>query len=56
MPTQRRVATLLDEAPLPLIVRAVEEVAQASHQPAKHLWKHMVAWAHELQSPRTVWA
>lgn len=50
-----QVATLLDEAPLPLIVRAVEEVAAASHQPAKTLWKHLVAWAHELQSPRAVW-
>lgn len=50
------VATLLDEAPLPLIVAAVEEAAARSRRPAKMLWKHVLNWAHELQSPRTVWA
>lgn len=50
------VATLLDEAPLPLIVGAVDEVARHTHCPAKTLWKHLLQWAHELQSPRTVWA
>ena len=51
-----QVATLLDEAPLPLIVGAVDEVARHTHCPAKTLWKHLLQWAHELQSPRTVWA
>jgi transcriptional regulator with XRE-family HTH domain len=51
-----QVATMLDEAPLPLIVSAVEEVARHTHCPAKTLWKHLVRWAHELQSPRAVWA
>lgn len=50
------VATLLDEAPLPLIVGAVDEVARHTHCPAKTLWKHLLQWAHDLQSPRTVWA
>lgn len=51
-----QVATLLDEAPLPLIVGAVEEVARHNHFPAKTLWKHLVQWAHDLQSPRECWA
>lgn len=51
-----QVATLLDEAPLPLIVGAVEEVARHTQCPAKTLWKHLVQWAHDLQSPRAVWA
>ena len=51
-----QVATLLDEAPLPLIVGAVEEVARHTHCPAKTLWKHLVQWAHDLNSPRAVWA
>lgn len=51
-----QVATLLDEAPLPLIVATVEDVAAASQRPAKTLWKHMVQWAHDLHSPRSVWA
>ena len=51
-----QVATLLDEAPLPLIVAAVEEVAANARQPAKTLWKHVLRWAHDLHSPRPVWA
>lgn len=51
-----QVATLLDEAPLPIIVSAVEEVASQSSCPAKTLWKHLQQWARELQSPRPVWA
>lgn len=50
------VATLLDEAPLSLIVAAVEEVAAQSHLSPKLLWKHLIAWAHALHSPRAVWA
>jgi len=58
LPTQLKpqVATLLDEAPLPIIVGAVEEVATKSSCSAKVLWKHLLQWAHELQSPRQVWA
>jgi transcriptional regulator with XRE-family HTH domain len=51
-----QVATLLDEAPLSLIVGAVEEVASQSSCPTKTLWKHLMKWAHELKSPRQVWA
>ncbi len=51
-----QVATMLDEAPLSLIVGAVEEVASHTHCPAKTLWKHLEQWAHDLQSPRAVWA
>lgn len=51
-----QVATLLDEAPLPLIVAGVQEVAKRTHTPPKTLWKHLMAWARELQSPRAAWA
>ncbi|PZO15475.1 MAG: transcriptional regulator [Burkholderiales bacterium] len=50
------IATLLDEAPLQLILSAVEQVAKRSNTPPKILWKHLVNWAHELHSPRAVWA
>ena len=50
------VASLLDEAPLTIIVGAVEEVARNTQCPAKTLWKHVLQWAHDLQSPRAVWA
>jgi transcriptional regulator with XRE-family HTH domain len=51
-----QVATLLDEAPLPLIVASVAEVAQRTHTPPKLLWKHLATWAQALQSPRAAWA
>lgn len=55
-PITPHVATLLDEAPLSLIVAAVEEVSAQSHRAPKLLWKHLIAWAHALHSPREVWA
>ena len=50
------VATLLDEAPLQIIVSAVEEAAQQEHVAPKAIWRHVIKWAHDLQSPRMVWA
>lgn len=50
-----QVSTLIDEAPLPLIVSGLEEVAQRTHTPPKTLWKNLTAWAQALQSPRTAW-
>lgn len=50
------IATLLDEAPLSLIVAAVEEIAAKSNSAPKLLWKHLIAWAHALHSPRGAWA
>ena len=50
-----QVATLLDEAPLPLILAAVEQVAKQTHTPPKTLWKHLTQWAQALQSPRAAW-
>ena len=51
-----QVATLLDEAPLPLIVAGVAEVAERTQTPPKTLWKHLTTWAQAMQSPRTAWA
>lgn len=51
-----QVATLLDEAPLPLVVAAVEEAAERAHVPPKRVWQHLARWAQELQSPRRAWA
>jgi transcriptional regulator with XRE-family HTH domain len=50
------VATLLDEAPLEIIVSAVEEAAQINHVPPKLIWKNINRWAHEMHSPRLAWA
>jgi len=51
-----QIATLLDEAPLSLIVAAVEEVASSRSMSPKLLWKHVFHWAKDLHSPRGVWA
>ena len=49
------VSTFLDEAPLPLVVSAVEEAAQSQGVPPKRIWQHLTRWAHELRSPRPAW-
>ena len=51
-----QVSTLLDEAPLPLIVSGLEEVARRTDTPPKALWKNLTNWAQALQSPRVAWA
>ena len=51
-----QVSTMLDEAPLPLIVAAIAEVAGQRKLAPKLLWKHLIDWAHALHSPRAVWA
>lgn len=48
-------ATLLDEAPLPIIVSAVEEAALQEQVPPKLMWRHLYRWAQSLHSPRTAW-
>ena len=50
------VATFLDEAPLPLVVSAVEEAAKRGRVPPKRIWQHVVRRASEIDSPRRVWA
>jgi transcriptional regulator with XRE-family HTH domain len=50
------VATFLHEAPLPLVVSAVEEAAKRGRVPPKRIWQHVVRWASEINSPRRVWA
>jgi hypothetical protein len=39
------VATLLDEAPLEIIVSAVEEAAIKNHAAPKLIWKNIHRWA-----------
>ena len=49
------VATLLDEAPLEIIVSAVEEAAKNNHVAPKVIWKNINRWAHEMHSLRSAW-
>lgn len=50
-----QLATFLDEAPLSLVVSAVEEAASLGRVPPKRIWRHLVRWADELHSPRRAW-
>ena len=49
------ISTLLDEAPLPVVVAAVAAAASHSKVPPAQVWKHLGAWARELKSPRKEW-
>ena len=50
------IATFLDEAPLALLVAAVQEAAQRGRVSMNLIWRHLEQWATEFQSPRSVWA
>jgi len=48
--------TLLDETPLPVVVKAVHEVAQSSStSTSRQMIRHLASWADELQTNRAVW-
>lgn len=49
-------ATLIDEAPLSLVVSSVEMAAIQSAVPPKHIWKHVSEWARMFRSSRKAWA
>jgi len=50
------IACLLDEAPLQIVVRAVEDAARSERVPPVSIWRNIARWAAELQSPRRVWS
>lgn len=47
-------ATLINEAPAPLLIRAVQSAAQRRHVAPKAIWKNLSRWSHELQTTRTL--
>lgn len=48
--------TLLDETPLPVVIKAIQEAAQRSPATTtRKMMQHMAKWAGELHSDRTVW-
>ena len=46
-------ATLLDETPIPIVVRAVEESFRSAVP--KSAWRHIAKWAADFKSNRNVW-
>ncbi|OYO28747.1 helix-turn-helix domain-containing protein [Janthinobacterium sp. PC23-8] len=51
---QPHLMALLDETPLPVVVKAVTEAA-TSEVPAKKIMKHLSLWAKQWKVCRTVW-
>jgi len=51
---QPHLMALLDETPLPVVVKAVAEAA-TSDVPAKKIMKHLSLWAKQWKVCRTVW-
>lgn len=49
---QAQIGALLGEAPLEILVKAVEEAAQRENVPPKKIWGHVYQWAKELQVVR----
>jgi len=49
-------STLLDEAPEPLIIKGVKELASNTGLPAKQVWKTLAHFAEQLASPRKIWS
>jgi transcriptional regulator with XRE-family HTH domain len=48
--------TLLDETPLPVVIKAIQEAAQRSPVTTpRKVMQHMAKWADELHSHRAVW-
>lgn len=51
---QPHLMTLLDETPLPVVVKAVAEAA-SNDVPAKRIMKNLSNWAYQWKTCRTVW-
>lgn len=49
------VSAILDEAPVPTVVSAVEEAAARRGVPPKRVWKHLAHWSRDLRLYRQVW-
>ena len=47
-----QIAVLLNEAPLEILVKAVEEAAKREAVAPKKVWAHLRAWARDLMSTR----
>ncbi|NTX27177.1 helix-turn-helix domain-containing protein [Burkholderia pyrrocinia] len=48
-------AVILDEVPLPVVVKAAEEAAERSGTPLRTIWKNLAAWSKALHLYREVW-
>jgi hypothetical protein len=47
--------TLLDETPVPVVIKAIQEAAERSGSTPRKMMQHLAKWADELHSYRAVW-
>ncbi|MBN3857628.1 helix-turn-helix domain-containing protein [Paraburkholderia sp. Ac-20340] len=52
---ESQISTILDEVPVPVVVKAVEEASMSSGTPARQIWKNLAAWSKALHLYRGVW-
>jgi transcriptional regulator with XRE-family HTH domain len=50
-----QISVILDEVPLPVVIKAAEESAQSSGASLKSIWKHLAAWSKDMHLYRKVW-
>jgi hypothetical protein len=50
-----QVSVILDELPVPVVVKAVEEAARSSGVAPKKIWKNLATWSKDLRLYRRVW-
>jgi transcriptional regulator with XRE-family HTH domain len=50
-----QVSVILDEVPVPVVVKAVEEAARSSGVAHKKIWKNLATWSKDLHLYCRVW-
>ena len=53
---ESQISVILDEVPVPVVVKAVEEASRSSGIPLRQIWKNLAAWSKDLHLYREVWA
>lgn len=48
-------SVILDEVPLPVVIKAAEEAAALSGTPLRAIWKNLATWSNALRLYRKVW-
>lgn len=52
---ESQLSVILDEVPVPVVVKAAEEAATHSGIPLRNIWKHLATWSKDLHLYRGVW-
>lgn len=52
---ESQLSALLDEVPVPVVVKAAEEAAASSGTPLRKIWANLAAWSKDLHVYRGVW-